>query len=413
MGTVKDYDLWKEQQRDVVTDKPVRGVVSTYIPEQELVKAELYGTAGPADVAVRHPYLGVNSWIRVGPEPGTSLIVQRRGDLAQSEIWGYISHTSADLLRRARTNPKIAYRVVHGGELELMSKGMAAAFFSDAGDLELWGGTLCEIISQTDLEHRCSAPTYSRRLATNKWSAMGQEERFGLVKRPSKIYPDLQQEYVKRSDNTFACEYARWIGDTANQVLATTQEGHVVDESGKFKKQGSTNKDLRFERTFLTSDGSSTLVLQVDEDLNIYVDNSNANQIEAKIQWGQLCDVTTTMNKLKIQLQDTGQLSSSTSLIFGASNEIQIGAPSFTVGSSTSAASGASEPAVLGKALVTQILTPLLTTMMTWFTTFAADPKSSILLTASSSGATAAQASLAVVVSQLSTILSQIMRLAG
>jgi hypothetical protein len=409
--STKDYEIWLEQQQNAATDKPVRGVVSSYIPDLELIKAELFGTTGSADLAVRQPYIGVNAWIRVGPEAGTSLIVQRRGDNAQSEIWGYISHNTADLIKRARTNPKIAYRVVRGGELEFMSSGMAAAFFSDGGDLELWGGTISEIISQSDLEHRCNAPTFSRRLATNKWSTIGQEERFGLVKRPSKTYPDLQQDYVRRSDNTFACEYSRWMGDTANQMLATYQEGHVVDESGSFKKQGSTNKDLRFERTLLTNDGTSSLSIQIDEDLNIYVNNSNASQIEAKLQWGQLCDVTMTANKFKLQLQDTGRFSSSTSLILGANSEIQVGTPSFTVGSSTSAAASAAEPAVLGKALVTQILTPLFSALSTWFTTFAAEGAST--LPGSASGATAAGTTLATTIAQVNNILSQIMRLSG
>ena len=405
MGS-QEYEIWRDRQGDDAATKPVRAVVSGYVPERELLKCEMFGTSGQAEIAVRHPYLGVNSWIRVGPETGTSVVTQRRGDVAQSEIWGYLSNKSSDVIKQARTNPKIAYRVVQDGEMELMSKGMAALFLSNAGDVELWGGTCSEIISQTDLEHRANAPTFSRRLATNVWSTVGNEERFGLVKRPSKKYQELQQDYVRLTDNSFACEYARWVGDTANVKLCQIQEGHIVDETGTLKKQSSTTKDLRFERIFWSKGASADITFQIDEDLSIYMNNSNPNQIEAKLLWGPLCDITMTANKLTMTLSNTAQITSATSLILGATSTVQIGAPSVVFGASSSASAGAAQPAILGTNLL-GVLTPLFSTVTAWLQTFGAEPAALATLPAAAAAATAAMTALNVIKGQLNTILSQ------
>ena len=410
MGST-EYEIWRDQQRDVATTKPVRGVVSGYVPERELLKCEMFGTSGQAEIAVRQPYLGVNSWIRVGPEVGSSVITQRRGDVAQSEIWGYLSNRSADLIKRARTNPKIAYRVVQSGEIELMSQGMASLFLSNAGDVELWGGTVSEILSQTELEHRVTAPTFSRRLATNSWSVVGNEERFGMVKRPSKRFPELQQDYVRLSDNSFACEYSRWVGDTANTKLCQTQEGHVVDETGTVKKQTSTSKNLRLEHVLWNKGASADFTFQVDEDLNIFMNNGNPNRLEAKLQWGTLCDVTMTSNKLTMTMVDTVQITSATSLILGATTAIQLGAPSIVFGPSTAAASAAAQPSVLGTNLNSNILTPLFTALIAWFQTFGADPIAVLTLPVEAAAATTLAAVLTSVSAQLPTILSQSLKL--
>lgn len=400
------YEIWRDNQSDAAIGKPVRAVVSSYVPERELLKCEMFGTSGQAEVAVRHPFLAVNSWIRVGPETGTSVVTQRRGDVAQSEIWGYLSNKSADVIKRAKTNPKIAYRVLQEGEVELMSRGMSAVFLSSAGDLELWGGTCSEIISQIDLEHRANAPTFSRRLATNSWSTVGNEERFGLVKRPSKKYPELQQDFIRLTDNSFACEYARWIGDTANVKLTSLQEGHIVDETGTLKKQSSTTKDLRFERIFWNKGASADITFQVDEDLSIYFNNSNPNQIEAKLQWGPLCDITMTANKLTMTLSNTGQITSATSLILGATSAVQIGAPSVVFGPSSGSASGAAQPAILGTNLVSSVLTPLFSILVAWLQVFGNEPAALTTLPAAAAAATASTTALNVIKGQLNTVLS-------
>ena len=130
----------KRQQDEGALSAPIRGVIRLVIPEQEAVKVDQAQTSGAMPFPVRHPYMGVNSWIRVMPEEGTEVLTQLRGDNEKSAISAYVFGDPAGKIRLAE-NDQILFRVLRSGEMELMSSGRGYFFIGDGGDSELTGAS--------------------------------------------------------------------------------------------------------------------------------------------------------------------------------------------------------------------------------------------------------------------------------
>ena len=395
---LQDYEHYKKERAEAALDLPMRGVVNSVQPEKETVNVSAAGTGGAPSFAIRHPYMGVTSWIRVCPEEGTPVLIQARGDKAQQEIWGYVSNKLAQFAKMAKEK-HFPYRLLRQGEIELTSAGKASLFLSSKGDVELFGGALLQGISQSELEHYACAPTYSRRLAKHNPTTLAHEERFGLVKRPDKLNPEFRQVYVKNPDLTFACEYSHFLSDTNDILLASSQEGHVVDAMGKFVKQTSTNKNLRYDRIWADTSNQATLTIQLDENLNLSIVNSDALATETKIDFGPQNEVTLKSKKFAVQVTETGNLQFSNSLVVTA-GKIQFSSTNVQFGSA------ATEPVMLGNRFTNSIMMPLLSVLLAFFTAFSADPVAAITLPASKGYATPPVAIITQALAQLAQTLS-------
>lgn len=344
---------------------PNRASVSSVITSTEQVQIESLNNVGVQRTVVRHPYMGINSWMRVMPEAGTPLLTQQRGDQAQLEIWGYIQNTLPNRLlrnRNAGTGIKpYLFRELYEGELEFMSKGRAYTHWSEGGDIDIRGGTIHTEMLQTDLRHRTQAPTHNRTLHLYDHKTMAHEEAFGVVRRPNPKNPDIVSQFIRRSDQSFAVEHSRWINKKDGNPLVEKQEGNVYGIDGKEVKHASTNKPLRSYKRWY-NDQNQALSFEIDEQLNILLTSTNTTK-ETKIQLGAQNVLDLTAKQLKVSFLTTGLLAFTNSVEV-RSPKISLSGTQVNLGS-TAAAS----PPILGDRFNSSTMTPLLVMLAATFQT--------------------------------------------
>jgi hypothetical protein len=403
MSYIDAFKLYNQGQESENLKRPLRGIVTGVLPEKELYKIESFGTPGSPQYAIRHPFLGVNSWIRAVGEPGTTCLIQQRGDLMQQEIWGYISNKTQGVVQQSIREKAVAYRVLRPGENEVMSSGKAGVYWNRFGNLEMQGGSLRLNLKPTEAEIYSAAPTYKKTWWLHQPNTLGHEERTGVVKRPNKKRPYSQQDIVKLSNQKYAVEHSRWVHDSDNQPLTELQEGHVINQSGSAVSQGSTNKDLRYLKKFHSTVGG-TLNIEIDEQLNTLIKNGSTAK-ETKINFGAKNEVSWQAKKWECQISETGKLTFTRSLSI-TSRKVQVNSSDVTVGPT------GAEQAVLGVQLTNTVLTPMVSTLLSGFTTLAAtDPSSMIVALKVISGTFASM--LGVVQANIPNTLSKQVKLSG
>lgn len=384
---------------------PVRAVVRNPLPDREGAYIDQALAANASEFMLRHPFFSVNSWIRCMPESGTTVLTQVRGDSPSAEISGYLVEPGDVIprLNRAKNGTAI-FRTLKAGEVEIMSLGRAYAHFSDSGDLELMGGSIRTDFLQTELELRSQSPTFKRQLHKYSPTTLAHEERFGVVKRPDKSRPNAFQQFVRKSDNTFAQEYGRWLNKSDGGLLVSLQEGDVYDSSGKEKKQNSTNKPLRYEKV-ITHRSSGDITFQADEELNLsYINSTKAK--ETKLVFGSKNTVDVTAEGLKGAFTKTGSLSFNTSFTL-RSTKVSINSPDVGFGTNPVI------PAVLGTQLSAAVLAPMLSGLTTMFTFMSVDPLMNIAFPQLSAVAKQSLAQLGAAAAGLPSVLSTQVRLSG
>ena len=400
MSDYRDYQYARLKEQETAYDLPLRGVIKEVLGETETVKVSSFGTTGFPEFAVRHPFLGINSWIRAMPEAGTTVLTQRRGDLEQQEIFGYISNKLAAVARIALKDRTIPFRILHAGEIDLMSRGMSSMYLGDNGDLELRGGLVAETLSQSTLEHTSLAPTFHRRLGQHDPVFLGHEERFGVVRRLHPIFPKSMQRIIQKLDTTFPVEYSRWLTttDILNRDLVTLQEGSAVyDVLGLETRQTSTQRTLRHKKTYYAT-LTGNLTVEIDEDLNIFIKNTSLAP-ETKIDFGVANETTIKTKKLAVSGLDQASFDFVKSISM-KSLKVHVNAPDVQFGAQ------ALQPAILGTNLTSTILTPLLSALAAFFNIMGNDP---VLLSVGSPSPVGAQAAAQVVnqmIGSVSSILS-------
>lgn len=405
---IREFNLRQENKDS--TNLPTRAVVTRALPEEEAVYLDSGTSPGLSKYQISHPYMGVNSWIRVMPEAGTEVLTVDRGDAPSDVIITYMANSMIPRLKAARQGKQLL-RVLNPGEIELMSSGRAYAFLSDAGDIELRGGMIRLDVLQTEQELTCLSPTYVRRLHLNEPDKLTYTERFGVVKRPDTTLPNAMQQYVRRTPSgsttkEFAFEYGRWLSDGAGNILCTLQEGHVYDESAAEKKQGSTNKPLRYERLLIDKTGNQDITVQADEELNLYYSNSSNTSKEAKLSFGSLVTLDVSTNQYKMSVTKTGNIRYGTSLTL-TSPKVDIKSSNVNFGNNPII------PAVLGTPLINSVLTPLVTALQAFMQLYGVDAVFSNFSPQTVASANALAATLSAVSSSLSSALSQQVKLSG
>jgi hypothetical protein len=350
--------------------QPVRGVVSTVSPEQELVFVDAYGEPGRTPIAVRHPYLGVNSWMRVMPESGTYVMTQMSGTPKQMEISGYLSHKVSSIIQDARTKDEFIFRQLEEGTMEIMSVGRAYTHWGADGNLDQRGGVVEASLSQSDLEHRGRAPTFRRQLDLHDPAQLAHEERFGVVKRPDAQRPASAQTFIVDSNDDPRVEYSRWVNEAAGKEMAVLQEGHVVNASGTLQNQSKTGKELRYRRT-VYHETAGELRTEIDKGLNLaLVNTSTAAQLQTDVSLGITNAVKLSAKKLTIDMAQSGDFRFVQTFSLTAPQIALVG----NVGFGGSFGAGGSEPLVKGTSLINNSLLPLLQTVGAALITAGADP---------------------------------------
>lgn len=379
---------------------PERGVVRSVLPGKETLKIEVASSAGTSTIAIRHPYVGVNSWIRCMPETGTTVVTQKLRDPAQREIWGYVSHVLGNLARRAKDdNNAVVYRELRPGEIEIMSSGRAYTHWSEEGNIEFHGGVVELSLMQTELEAVQRAPTHKRQLDQHVPNTLDREERFGLVKRPDLQKPYALQRYIKQND-AYQYEYLRLLTDDQARVMVHTREGHVYDDGGNEIKSGKTNRRIRYQKVIGEATNRGELTLDVDEELNTVLVNSNPNKVLVDLDFGTQGEVKIASKKLDFTISQTSNQNFTQALT--------ITTPKVRV-SSADVGFGAAPviPAVLGTPLATNVLVPVITMVQAITTAMVAVLANPAVAPATITTLTGLSASLGALVPTInSTILS-------
>lgn len=395
----------KKNREEGARRLPIRASVRNPVPLREAAYLDTALASNASEFTLRHPYFSNNSWIRCMPESGTAVLTQERGDSASGEITGYLVEPS-DVVKRIKDTQEETgiFRILKAGEIEIMSKGRAYAYFSESGDLELMGGLIRQDLLQTELEMKTQAPTFKRVLHLYEPDKLAHEERFGVVKRPHDSKPGALQKFVRNDDDEFAQEYGRWLNKLDGSVLTSLQEGEVYDATGKIRKQTSTNKPLRYEKV-IKHRSSGDIALQVDNESNIsYINSTKAK--ETKIVFGTKNTVDASGEGLKGSFTKTGNLSFTTSFSL-RSRKVRVKSSDVGFGQAPTI------NAVLGTNLNTSVLTPGLSAILTFMTVMSSDPTIHSALPQISAAAKQAVPQLTAAVAALPSILSKEVKLTG
>ena len=154
----------------------------------ESQNANLTYSGGSRSIALPMPFESTNSWIRSIPASGCAALITYRRDTGEPTFLRYLNDVPDKKLSSYQAGTNI-YRPLLPGEHEVHSSGYAQSFYSQRGTLDQRGGVIRSWLSQDQVECGQKSPIHTRQLHQHLTSAMGDEERFGVVRRPMKLTP--------------------------------------------------------------------------------------------------------------------------------------------------------------------------------------------------------------------------------
>lgn len=304
---------WQQRTRETVNLERQEGSSFTQQPFGANVtstdgyreRVDINSPIGPSHLRVTHPFLGANSWIRGIPDPGSVVNLVFEGDTRRLVIQNYLTLNTQTKLESYEAL-RFHYRDMLPGEIDISSSGYAQAFFSRRGNLSLRGGITHGHLSQDELEVMFRAPTHVRQLHRHSPDELGDEERFGVVKRPNPLNVS-KQTWLKTIDQSrFAKEYHRSLktGTGVPTYLVDHVEGDVLDPLGVPKMLSSTGQPLRAESNYYTLTNTA-LSISIDQLGNFLVqlpdEAVNGGRMDIplgkfELTTGQHVEITTDMN---------------------------------------------------------------------------------------------------------------------
>ena len=275
--------------------------------------AKLTYAGGERSIPIPMPFDSSSSWIRSIPESNTQALASYRTDTQDVCFLAYVSERPDSKLNQYRSGLS-AYRPLNPGEHEIHSSGMAQSFYSSRPVVEHRGGVIRSWLDQDRLECGQKSPLHTRQIYAHASNALGDEERFGVVRRPRFLlspvtialcggitsynffdypYPDFTlpggvpalQSVALRAvaeasaaaglvtgqfkKRFFGKEYLRIINNSfpLPSKLVDIREGHVFDDYG-FQAIGGAGAYLRAKHEYYTSMMDSTS-FTVDEMGNV------------------------------------------------------------------------------------------------------------------------------------------------
>lgn len=304
-----------------LSGRPFAAVVTGVNPTTETM--DVKHAYGKHNIRVIHPYVGSDSWHRIGTEAGRQVLMHVRMDTKEPIGSSYIAANGRDNDPEERialyNEGKDLYRPLGLGEHEIHSSGVAQVFFGRRGNLDVRGGYVRGWYDQDAMEAGSRSVTHVRELHLNKVGEVGDEERFGGVTRPdseSKVFrkivvappgipsvPNPEVNLSSASDDPAAAGEAAasaaeaatavepakewmYVLKTSSGTVIDHREGHVTDDAGEFVS-GKQSKNLRYRKkvygslsvdtsgagaaTAAAGAGTDTYEEQVDEDGNMYI----------------------------------------------------------------------------------------------------------------------------------------------
>jgi hypothetical protein len=279
----------------------------------ETQSAKLTYAGGERNIPLPMPFDSTFSWIRSIPEAGTQALACYRQDTGDACFITYINENPSKKLDQYRAGLSV-YRTLMPVEHEIHSSGYAQTYYSARPILEQRGGVIRSWLDQDRAECGQKAPLHTRQILEHASNSIGDEERFGVVRRPSFVldpvtivlvgglnsynfntypYPDftlpggipalssLAAKAVAEASAVaaaavgkfkvrfFGKEYLRVIKNCfpLPSNLVDIREGHVFDDFG-IQQFGGTGAYLRAKHSYYTSMLDST-TFTVDEMGNV------------------------------------------------------------------------------------------------------------------------------------------------
>lgn len=334
--------------------------------------------AGQATMQTLHPYLGADSWIRTGAEAGQPVLAAQRPDSEAPELLAYLGQDNH--LRVEGYNAGVGlYRPLAPGEIEVHSKGVAQSHYSRRPVLEQRGGIIRSWLDQDRLESGARSPTHVRHLHGKLCDRMGDEERFGVVTRPTSptdtkyvrsgriIDPIFGANFIGSAlaagivaePGPWAKEHTRILltGALQPEKLIDIREGDVIDDSGEVMNLSKSGKPLRFKGEWFTEGLlGGAFYVGIDRDGNFSIaapDDASAGG-DIAVPAGDLTFQLGANHSVQVQTDYTLATAEGTVTIdaqTGYTLTVADGSIAFAP-SATLDVGGADEPAVLGNQLL-------------------------------------------------------------
>lgn len=269
---------------------PYFGFVQAYSADTESVLVDSHG--GRRTMFSPQPHLGQTAWMRAAPEGGMGSLMVMRSDAQEPEVmrwWDVDVEQRLRLYRQSVENLAAgsgqlttdeAFRPIESGEIDMQSRGGAAIYMGSRPHMDMRAGIIRLVMDQDETEFMSKAPLHIRRGHKNVENEIGDEERFGVVRRAvagsfvDRVFLDSQGRSGNKA-NGFAKEHLIKLANGSRGLPATLfdhREGNVMDNEGLPLEMDETGINLRTRKEYFTSSDTS-VVYQIDESGNFKIEH--------------------------------------------------------------------------------------------------------------------------------------------
>lgn len=327
-----DWIRTERVSQDRYNDRTGNGVLSSGGIFQGLIEsssgenqnARLTYSGGSSSIFLPMPFESTDSWIRSIPISGSAALLAYRRDTKEAVFIRYLND-SPDKKIAAYSAGSNLYKPLLPGEHEIHSSGLAQSFYGQRPVLDQRAGVIRSWLDQDRAESGQKAPIHTRQLHSNRTNDIGDEERFGVVRRPKKLnIANAILLGTTKSSNFYKYPYPDFSLPggipAAFSILSETigtATAAVSTLTGTFKVRPFAKEYLRVIKNPLYPLPPTTLVDiregQVFDDDGVQVTGDSGAYLRAKHEY-----FTTLMDSTKCEIDELGNVS--WALSFGATN---------------------------------------------------------------------------------------------
>jgi len=295
-----------------------QGLVDSSSGENQ--NATLVYAGGTSSMPLPMPFESGDAWIRSIPVSGSAALVAYRRDSGEATFIRYMNDTPEKKIQEYNAGTSV-YKPLVPGEHEINSAGFAQSYYGQRPVLDQRGGAIRSWIDQDRVESGQKSPIHTRQLHAHRSNAIGDEERFGVVRRPVKLNP-VNAIYLGETHSSNFQEYpypdfSLPGGVPAAFSLISQAIGEVTEAAstltGTFKVRPFAKEYLRVIKNPLSPIPPSNLLDiregQVFDDDGEQVTGDSGAYLRAKYEY-----YTTLMDSTKCEIDELGNVSWSLSL---------------------------------------------------------------------------------------------------
>ena len=161
-----------------------QGLINSSSGENQ--QAQLIYAGGADTIALPMPFESTDSWIRSIPMSGSGALVAYRKDTGKTTFIRYLNDNPEKKIEAYLQGLNL-YRPLLPGEHEIASSGFVQSHYGQRPALEQRAGVIRSWLNQDKAECGQKAPLHTRQLYRHLSNEIGDEERFGVVRRPAQI----------------------------------------------------------------------------------------------------------------------------------------------------------------------------------------------------------------------------------